>query len=49
MCHRADKAGCLLIGLGIGILLSLLFCGWFLRVVLGLGLIALGWFLTSCD
>ncbi len=48
MCHRADKAGFLLMGLGIGLLLSLLFGGWFLRVVLGVGLIALGWFLSEC-
>lgn len=49
MCHRADKAGCFFVGLGVGFLLSLLFGGWFLCVVLGFGLIALGWFLISCD
>ncbi len=49
MCHRTDKAGCVLIGLGAGLLLSLLFGGWFLCVVLGLGLIALGWCIAGCS
>lgn len=47
MCRRKGCVGWLLVGLGAGLLLSLLFGGWFLRLVLGLGLIVLGWFLSD--
>lgn len=48
MCHRADRVGYFLMGLGAGLIVSMLLGGWFLPVVLGLGLAALGWFLTGC-
>ena len=47
---RGDKhfRRTLLLGLGIGLLLSLILPGGFLRVVVGLVLIALGYLLSNC-
>ena len=48
MCPRRDTLGRLLLGLGIGLLLSLILPGVFLRVLVGLALIALGCLLSNC-
>lgn len=48
MCPCREKLSRLLLGLGIGALLSLILPGGFLRVVIGLGLIALGSLLANC-
>ena len=46
MCPRRDTLSRLLLGLGIGLLLSLILPGVFVRV--GLALIALGCLLSNC-
>ena len=48
MCHKTSKIGFLVLGIGIGMLLSFLFGGWFLRVFVALALIVLGFLLTGC-
>ena len=48
MCPRRENLSRLLLGLGIGLLLSLILPGGFLRVVVGLALIALGYLLSNC-
>ncbi len=48
MCPRRDTLSRLLLGLGIGLLLSLILPGGFLRVLVGLALIALGCLLSNC-
>ena len=48
MCPRRDDLARLLLGLGIGLLLSLVLPGWFLRLALGLALIAPGGLLLNC-
>ena len=48
MCPRRDTLSRLLLGLGIGLLLSLILPGGFLRVPVGLALIALGCLLSNC-
>ncbi len=42
MCRKTQILGIALIALGAGILLSCLFDGWFLRFVLGAGVIVAG-------
>ena len=48
MCHKTSKIGCLVLGIGIGLLISFLFGGWFLRVLVAAALIVLGFLLTDC-
>ena len=48
MCHKTGKIGYLVLGIGAGLLLSFLFGGWFLRVVVGAGLMVLGFLLAGC-
>jgi len=49
MCLCRDKTGRVLLGIGIGLILSLLFSGWFLRILLGGVLIAVGCLLLNDD
>ena len=42
MCHKTSKIGFLVLGIGIGLLISFLFVGWFLRVLVAAALIVLG-------
>ena len=42
MCHKTSKIGFLVLGIGIGLLISFLFGGWFLRVLVAAALIVLG-------
>ena len=48
MCHKTAKLGYLVLGIGIGLLISFLFGGWFLRVLVAAALIVLGFLLTDC-
>ena len=48
MCHKTSKIGFLVLGIGIGMLLSFLFGGWFLRVFVAAAMIVLGFLLTGC-
>lgn len=41
MCLRTERLRMLLLGLGIGLLVSFLICGWFWRLLLAAGLIAI--------
>lgn len=47
MCRRKSCVGWLLMGVGAGLIVSMLLGGWFGRLVLGLGMIVLGWFLSD--
>ena len=49
MCLCRDKTGRVLLGIGIGLILSLLFSGWFLRILLGGVLIVAGCLLLNDD
>ena len=42
MCHKTSKIGFLVLGIGIGLLISFLFGGWFLRVLVAAALISGG-------
>ena len=42
MCVKTKQLGLLLIGAGVGLLLSFALCGWFLRVLVAIILIVLG-------
>ncbi len=42
MCVKTEQLGLLLIGAGVGLLLSFALCGWFLRVLIAAILIVLG-------
>ena len=42
MCVKTERLGLLLIGAGVGLLLSFALCGWFLRVLIVAILIVLG-------
>ena len=42
MCVKTEQIGLLLIGAGVGLLLSFALCGWFLRVLIAAILIVLG-------
>ncbi len=42
MCVKTEQLGLLLIGTGVGLLLSFALCGWFLRVLIAAILIVLG-------
>ena len=48
MCHKTSKIGFLALGIGIGLLISFLFGGWFLRVLVAAALSVLGFLLTDC-
>lgn len=48
MCPRRDTLSRLLLGLGTGLLLPLILPGVFVRVLVGLALIALGCLLSNC-
>ena len=48
MCHKTSKIGFLVLGIVLGMLLSFLFGGWFLRVLVAAALIVLGFLLTDC-
>lgn len=48
MCHKTSKIGILVLGIGAGLMISFLFGGWFLRVLVALALIALGFLLADC-
>ena len=48
MCPRRDTLSRLLLGLGTGLLLSLILPGVFVRGLVGLALIALGCLLSNC-
>ncbi len=48
MCRKASKLGLLTLGVGVGLLVSFLFGGWFLRTLVGVVLIVLGFFLADC-
>ena len=48
MCPCRDTLSRLLLGLGTGLLLSLILPGVFVRVLVGLALIALGCLLSNC-
>lgn len=41
MCPRTEKLRMFLLGLGVGLLVSFLICGWFWRCLLAAGLIAI--------
>ena len=41
MCVKTEQLGLLLIGVGIGLFLSFALCGWFLRILIVLGLLIL--------
>ena len=47
MCVKTERLGLLLIGAGVGLLLSFALCGWFLRVLIAAILIVLGLFLVE--
>lgn len=42
MCVRRKQLGLLLIGLGLGLLLSFVLCGWFWRILAAIALFAAG-------
>ena len=42
MCVKTEQLGLVLIGAGIGLLVSFALCGWFLRVLVAIILIVLG-------
>ena len=42
MCVKTERLGLLLIGAGVGLLLSFALCGWFLRVLIAAIQIVLG-------
>ena len=42
MCVKNEQLGLLLIGAGVGLLLSFALCGWFLRLLIAAILIVLG-------
>ncbi len=42
MCVRRKQLGLLLIGLGLGLLLSFVLCGWFWRILAAIALLAAG-------
>ena len=42
MCLGREKAGWVLLGLGLGLALSLFISGWFLRLLLGAAFLAVG-------
>lgn len=46
MCVRRRQLGLLLIGLGLGLALSFLLCGWFWRILAALALLAAGFALV---
>lgn len=48
MCHKTSKIGFLVLGVGIGMMISFLFGGWFLQVLVALALIVLGFLLVDC-
>ena len=48
MCHKASTIGLVVLGIGAGLMLSFLFGGWFLRVLVALALIVLGFLLADC-
>lgn len=47
MCIRKAHVGLVLIGIGLGLAVSFLLCGWFWRAVLALGLLIAG-FALAC-
>ena len=47
MCRRLENIGSLLLGIGIGLLASLLVTGGFLRILIALGLIALSQIISA--
>ena len=47
MCVKTERLGLLLIGAGVGLLLSFALCGWFLRVLIAAILIVLGLLLLT--
>ena len=48
MCHKPSKIGYLVLGVGLGLLVSFLFGGWFLQALIGAVLIVLGILLAGC-
>lgn len=42
MCVKTEQLGLVLLGAGIGLLMSFALCGWFLRVLVAIILIVLG-------
>lgn len=48
MCRNTAKIGWLVLGVGIGLLISFLFGGWFLQVLIGAALVVLGAILSGC-
>ena len=42
MCAKTEQLGLVLLGAGIGLLVSFALCGWFLRVLVAIILIVLG-------
>jgi len=42
MCPCREKTGWILLGLGIGLIASIAFSGWFLRLLLGAAFLAVG-------
>ena len=42
MCVRPERVGLLLLGIGVGLLISFALCGWFLRAAAALALIVIG-------
>lgn len=49
MCPCRENVGRVLLGLGIGLLASLVLSGGVLRILLGLALLALGYILLNAD
>lgn len=48
MCHNTSKIGWLVLGIGVGLLASFLFGGWFLQALIGAALVVLGLLLGGC-
>ena len=48
MCPRREDLSCLLLGLGLGLLASLLLSGGCLRILIGVALIVLGCLVGNC-
>jgi len=47
MCRRTQGLGLFMMGVGIGLVVSLFFSGWGIRLLLGLGSLFVGYFLSG--
>ena len=48
MFSKNQLIGALLIGVGAGLILSVIFGGWFLRILIGAAVAVIGWLLGRC-